>query len=606
MSTTVAPPPADQAADVLQKMSLDSKSSALEIPEPTNKAAVYKYEALDSNAQVPSFTRPLSPLIPSDAIDPSVCYVPSRYQPYFYGGYGNTYTSYINSESPHLTSDASLVYPHGYYGYAPYPYSPATSPSPQVGAQQYQYPPYFAPTSSNGSFASTISASTLSTNKAVNVKTLSAESNNSASSGASINVSAPVKPLNQSALNTTSHMYGNSALGGGIAAGYQHPGSWQDAYNFSDVRRSVPISGVASSYSKADNNVPVSRNQNYRSNSDCMMTGYAAQAYYNREYQMKSGMGYGSSGYYSRTNEREWTTKDNKYRSRGKGDNYSYGNENLDGLNELNRGPRATGAKNQKETLEASLEEVKEQTGDKSNILTGTEKTVTCVVPDREECSREDFPVEYKDAKFFIIKSYSEDDVHKSIKYNVWASTPNGNKKLDAAYEEAQQKSGGCPVFLFFSVNASGQFVGLAEMIGPVDFNKNVGCWQQDKWTGSFPLKWHIVKDVPNSLLKHIKLENNENKPVTNSRDTQEVKLEQGLKVVKIFKEHKSKTCILDDFLFYEVRQKTILEKKAKQQQSQKQVWEGKTNDEKTETLVTCDLAKESGSATLPTVESFK
>jgi len=72
-------------------------------------------------------------------------------------------------------------------------------------------------------------------------------------------------------------------------------------------------------------------------------------------------------------------------------------------------------------------------------------------------------------------------------------------------------------------VNASGQFIGLAEMKGPVDFNKNIEYWQQDKWTGSFPLKWHILKDVPNSLLKHITLEYNENKPVTNSRDTQEV-----------------------------------------------------------------------------------
>ena len=65
-------------------------------------------------------------------------------------------------------------------------------------------------------------------------------------------------------------------------------------------------------------------------------------------------------------------------------------------------------------------------------------------------------------------------------------------------------------------------------MVGNVDFHKNVEYWQQDKWNGSFPVKWHIVKDVPNSLLKHITLENNENKPVTNSRDTQEVL---GLKV---------------------------------------------------------------------------
>jgi len=79
-----------------------------------------------------------------------------------------------------------------------------------------------------------------------------------------------------------------------------------------------------------------------------------------------------------------------------------------------------------------------------------------------------------------------------------------------------------CCVFIM-QVNTSGQFVGLAEMVGPVDFNKSVEYWQQDKWNGCFPLKWHIVKDVPNNLLRHITLDNNENKPVTNSRDTQEV-----------------------------------------------------------------------------------
>ena len=63
-----------------------------------------------------------------------------------------------------------------------------------------------------------------------------------------------------------------------------------------------------------------------------------------------------------------------------------------------------------------------------------------------------DFATDYKDAKFFVIKSYSEDNVHKSIKYGVWASTPNGNKKLDAAYREAKENHGTCPIFLLFSV----------------------------------------------------------------------------------------------------------------------------------------------------------
>lgn len=75
----------------------------------------------------------------------------------------------------------------------------------------------------------------------------------------------------------------------------------------------------------------------------------------------------------------------------------------------------------------------------------------------------------------------------------------------------------------FMQVNASAQFCGVAEMVGPVDNDKSVDYWKQDKWTGQFPVKWHIIKDVPNSQFRHIILENNDNKPVTNSRDTQEV-----------------------------------------------------------------------------------
>lgn len=63
-----------------------------------------------------------------------------------------------------------------------------------------------------------------------------------------------------------------------------------------------------------------------------------------------------------------------------------------------------------------------------------------------------DFITDYEHAKFFVIKSFSEDNIHKSIKYNVWASTPLGNRKLDAAYNEAKEMEGICPLFLFFSV----------------------------------------------------------------------------------------------------------------------------------------------------------
>ncbi|XP_042459736.1 YTH domain-containing protein ECT4-like isoform X1 [Zingiber officinale] len=232
----------------------------------------------------------------------------------------------------------------------------------------------------------------------------------------------------------------------------------------------------------------------------------------------------------------------------------------LDLLNEQNRGPRTNSGKTTSHSGN-NLQEI-------LNIEKNDNNSGSIALTNSNEYNSPDFITEYEKALFFVIKSYSEDDVHKSIKYNVWASTPNGNKRLDNAFQAAQEKNvekgGKCPVFLFFSVNASGQFCGVAEMTGRVDFSKNMDFWQQDKWNGFFPVKWHIIKDVPNPQLRHIILENNENKPVTNSRDTQEIKFPQGTEMLNIFKSYCAKTSILDDFGFYENRQKAMQEKRNK------------------------------------------
>ncbi|KAF2611779.1 hypothetical protein F2Q70_00012608 [Brassica cretica] len=122
---------------------------------------------------------------------------------------------------------------------------------------------------------------------------------------------------------------------------------------------------------------------------------------------------------------------------------------------------------------------------------------------------QQDLLSKFRDAKFFVIKSYSEDNVYKSMKYCVWASTKNGNKKLDAAYREAKTKEVACSVFLLFSVNASAQFCGVAEMVGPVG-------------------------------------------------------VEQGIEMINIFNSCEMKSSILDDFSFYEERQR-IQDRKARQ-----------------------------------------
>ncbi|PIO23974.1 hypothetical protein AB205_0083350, partial [Aquarana catesbeiana] len=163
-----------------------------------------------------------------------------------------------------------------------------------------------------------------------------------------------------------------------------------------------------------------------------------------------------------------------------------------------------------------------------------------------------DFDWSLKNGRVFIIKSYSEDDIHRSIKYSIWCSTEHGNKRLDAAYRSLNGKG---PLYLLFSVNGSGHFCGVAEMKSVVDYNAYAGVWSQDKWKGKFEVKWVFVKDVPNNQLRHIRLENNDNKPVTNSRDTQEVPLEKAKQVLKIIATFKHTTSIFDDFAHYEKRQ---------------------------------------------------
>ncbi|KAM6976852.1 YTH domain-containing family protein 3 [Aplochiton taeniatus] len=163
-----------------------------------------------------------------------------------------------------------------------------------------------------------------------------------------------------------------------------------------------------------------------------------------------------------------------------------------------------------------------------------------------------DFDWNLKNGRVFIIKSYSEDDIHRSIKYSIWCSTEHGNKRLDGAYRSLSGKG---PLYLLFSVNGSGHFCGVAEMRSPVDYNAYAGVWSQDKWKGKFEVNWVFVKDVPNNQLRHIRLENNDNKPVTNSRDTQEVPLEKAKQVLKIIATFNHTTAIFDDFAHYEKRQ---------------------------------------------------
>ena len=66
-----------------------------------------------------------------------------------------------------------------------------------------------------------------------------------------------------------------------------------------------------------------------------------------------------------------------------------------------------------------------------------------------------------------------------------------------------------------------------------------------------FDVKWIFVKDIKSTALQHIVLPNCENKPVTNTRDAQEILLPQGYEMLRVFAEFKGAPSLLDDYDAY-------------------------------------------------------
>ena len=158
--------------------------------------------------------------------------------------------------------------------------------------------------------------------------------------------------------------------------------------------------------------------------------------------------------------------------------------------------------------------------------------------------------------KFFVIKSFSEEDVHKSIKYNVWSSSKDGNLTLSNAFRIAEEGKGN--VYLFFSCNGSGRYAGVAKMKAICDENKSFGLWTQDgKWPGLFDVEWIFIKDVPFKEFKDIiiTMKDGEVKPISNSRDTQEIPYEQAKIMLQRIAEYQNTNTILEHFEFYDMRQ---------------------------------------------------
>ncbi|KAF7843103.1 YTH domain-containing protein ECT4 isoform X1 [Senna tora] len=533
-------------------------------------------------------------------------YPPNVYAPqaqaFFYRGFENAngewdeYPSYITSEgleigSPGLYNDNPSLLFHSGYGFNPQmpygPYSPVTTPLPSVGGdaqlyspQQFPYtgPPYYhqlVPPS----LPYLTSPAPASQPEVTNLVGVDRQGDNMIlgprpgypSVGSFGRGSFPGALGSFGFQDSQQGFDGPRSSGNGIWSDYTKPSERQmSLMPLSPAVSPQPIGPLGS----------FGQSVGMASHQQPPLYGFGSGLNsYGRDYLPNHGSRFGANAISSLgANDRNWLSLDHSRRRDRGTSSFCSSDGTPDILTEQNRGPRASKLKNQTSAENVSV--------DSSKNITSTLKF------HNESFNRPDFVTDYKDAKFFVIKSYSEDNVHKSIKYGVWASTPNGNRKLDAAYRQAKEKQDPCPIFLFFSVNASAQFCGVAEMVGPVDFDKSVDYWQQDKWSGQFPVKWHIIKDVPNSQFRHIVLENNDNKPVTNSRDTQEVKFQQGIEILTIFKNYETEMSILDDFDFYEDRQKAMQDRKARQQASLMAIAVGES-EHKTSANINGDFMKQ-------------
>lgn len=166
------------------------------------------------------------------------------------------------------------------------------------------------------------------------------------------------------------------------------------------------------------------------------------------------------------------------------------------------------------------------------------------------------------DASIFLIKGFTEEDIHKAIKYNVWSSTNFGNTKLNNEYNKTKE------VYLLFSAYSTSQFTGIAKMKSEVNFKNVFPLWARDNWRGTFEIEWLMVKDVPFREFRNVKCEakekkingeynfiNYSTKSLNNSPDCQMLNTKEAKEMIDIIQDYQNRNSILEHFEYYDTRQ---------------------------------------------------
>ncbi|CAI5735257.1 unnamed protein product [Hyaloperonospora brassicae] len=152
----------------------------------------------------------------------------------------------------------------------------------------------------------------------------------------------------------------------------------------------------------------------------------------------------------------------------------------------------------------------------------------------------------------FVLKSFSEANVHKSLKFGIWSTTALHSALLDQVYR-ASSLTADRPVLLFFSVCNTRHFHGIARMTSSVQTDTQFQLWEKLKYEGFFRVEWLLVKDVPNYVLTGVKMSNTPTKKsITSCRDCEEVLCSEASEFLTRFTEFDSRSSAWDDFAHYD------------------------------------------------------
>ncbi|KAK3692303.1 YT521-B-like domain-containing protein [Podospora appendiculata] len=124
------------------------------------------------------------------------------------------------------------------------------------------------------------------------------------------------------------------------------------------------------------------------------------------------------------------------------------------------------------------------------------------------------------DTRFFIVKSFNEDNVLKCMEDGVWATQTKNGQLLTTAFANCQN------VILFFSINKSRAFQGFARMATTPSPDTPRPKWMNGiHWDTSPPFRVEWLSKVPVEFFRigHLKNSYNENMPVLVGKDGQEI-----------------------------------------------------------------------------------